>query len=373
MRAALLAMLLLYAAPVVAQDLVGKPPTEDFGELQDERRAPDPQAPSDDERRLAEGERQYAEALQQHAEGAGEYAESLLARLIRDYPDHPRAPEARVLLAQWTEERTTRQAAEAAELARTRELQQGRTMLALGQGLHGFALGLEIWHLAYESPFQDSDVVVGLGLGGLGATAGIATSLALASDGIERGHAAVLSSGPLWGFFLGYTASRANYGIRDRGRVVTAMIGQVAGLGAGELAWRLWKPTRGQMWIVDSTAFWTTLLGTTTVAGVTNYGFPPERPILAGTHFWTGTFGLVAGGLLATAAPELSTGRVMIVNLVGLGGAFLGGAIATAASQSEPSASAWGVTIGAPIGLALGAWAIAQSRPTSPKPSIAQE
>ena len=215
-----------------------------------------------------------------------------------------------------------------------------------------------MWHLIYERPFDDSTPAAGVGMGLLGAAAGITTAHLLTPNGIEQGRASALNSGPVWGFFLGYTASRANYGIRNRGRLAVAMGTQFAGLGAGELIWRLWEPTRGQVWVADSTALWAVMIGTGVLLAVDGPSFPPERPILAGTHFWTATLGLVGGSMLAAYLPQMTAGRMAFINLAGASGALGVGFIAVVATAGTLSpTAAWGSAIGGAIGgLAAGAW-----------------
>lgn len=231
--------------------------------------------------------------------------------------------------------------------------QGGRTALVLGQAAHGLVLGGELWWLSYDDPLADSSPGVATIMGLGGAAAGITTALLLTPNGIDRGHAALLNTGPLWGGVAAFAASRAHYGIGPRGRVGFAVLGQGVGLGLGHLAWKLFEPTYVQTWIVDSTVFWTTLLLTTGAVAVDPFDFPPRRPILAGLHVWGITGGLIAGGLLAAIAPEMRGSRLAALHLGGVLGGLAGLGLGGIAAPGR--GAAWGFTLGAPIGIATAA------------------
>lgn len=334
MNRALLAMLLCCLPSLAAaQDLVGKPPTETAAPTAEEEN-PEEVVPTAEAPQL----------IQPPKPDEAEPAESA-AEPVRD----PNA-ERRI-----------------SEQAHQTQRGRGRSQLALGQALHGLGLGLEIWSLA-DVPFDGDDKpMLGLGLGTLGAAAGIAVAVALTPDGIERGHAGLLNSGPVWGFFLGYTASRANYGIKDRGRTAIAMATQTAGLVGGELAWRWLQPTYGQTWVVDSTAFWSVMFGTGAVLAVSSYRFPPDRPILAGTHFWTAALGLPLGALIAQRLPRIDAGRVVLIDVGGAVGALVVPLAVAVINPVFEQGGFWGIAMGGAVaGLAVTTFATRNHHLASP-------
>lgn len=230
--------------------------------------------------------------------------------------------------------------------------ERGRTNLILGQMIHGTALGIELATIATPVG-QEIPPETLLGAGGAGFLTGFVLPFLLFPDGIEPGHAAALNSGPVWGFLLGYTAARTNYSIRGRGRLGVATLTQLAGLGAGELAWQLFEPTRGQVTLVDTVAFWTGTLATLALVIEANWDFPQPRPVVAATHFWSIGAGLAAGGVLASVYPDVRGDRLMFMNLGGvLGGAMLPAMIAIAVGGIDERAAAL-VAIGG-IGLGMG-------------------
>lgn len=248
------------------------------------------------------------------------------------------------------------------EIWKAQRRSAGRTHLILGQALHGAGIGIELALLAKASQ------TTRLGLGAAGGLVGGVTAGLLARDGIDPGHASALNSGALWGFFLAHTASRSNYSFRGPLLFSAWIVGQAAGMGLGELAWRVWKPTHGQTWVVDSSAFWITMFATGTLGAALRYDFPPRRPVLGALHFFSALGGLGLGAAIASDARDVSVGRVIFIDSMGVVGGLVApfiGLVATRFYLEGQTALLLSMT-GAAIGLGVSTVATSKWRTKQP-------
>lgn len=219
------------------------------------------------------------------------------------------------------------------------------TELALGQGIHGMILGIEACNIA-----GCENLRLRLGLPLLGAIAGTTTALILTgSDGTEPGLANTFNSAPTWGYGLGFGTSYL-LDLSDRGSAAARMIGMSAGLSSAYFLADRFRPTAGDVALVNAAALWSLAYYLAIVEGIADRDQSPRARALGMM-----TTAIVAGALggLATTYYPMSRGRVAIIQATGLGGGLLGVIIAGTESDRRTFIA---TLITATAGLALGTY-----------------
>jgi len=269
----------------------------------------------------------YHLAFQALANGNDRECRELLEHITKSFAQHPAADRSRQLLVQLGTERKNKPA-DPALLAATppppgdasgeTATTLARAELVIGQTAHGIGLGLEICLLA-----KCDDVRAFGATMILGGASGLTASLFLSGNGITPGHASALNSGVVWGlaealFITGIVNPRDSQSI-----VVGPIIGQLVGLGAGELLWQTTHATAGDVSLASSGGLWSALLAMNVALAVSD-----KEEVIFGTMLAASSVGLVAGALTANAFP-MSRGRVLVIDgsaalggLLGLGLAF---------------------------------------------------
>jgi hypothetical protein len=225
-----------------------------------------------------------------------------------------------------------------------------RAELVVGQTLHGIALGGEFCGVVQ---CDDGRAIVAALV--VGAGVGLTGSLLLTGDGVTAGRASALNTGTIWGGWNGL-ALLGSVAPSDFGQEAFAvmMASQLVGLGAGELAYRLWTPTGGDVAMANSAGAW---LGAFTLFGLAATSFDADSRAIFATLLVASDLGLV-GGALATSWVRMSRGRVLLIDTGGLLGTLLGfGVTVLAAGDNvEPSAVFPAGIIGGLAGLGLTAY-----------------
>jgi hypothetical protein len=224
-----------------------------------------------------------------------------------------------------------------------------RAELVTGQTLHGIVLAAEMCAL-----IECDDARVGVALLMLGAGAGLGGSLFFTSDGITSGHAAALNAGAEWG---AWNALAINGALEtEEGKVVagSAMLAQVIGLGVGELAWRNFHFSSGDVSLAGSGGLWAGVL-TGMLATAADEDIEPKTLLAA--SLIASDIGLVGGALLATRYP-MSRGRALLIDLGGTVGLLfgIGGDVLIRGDKAESTDVLLAGSVGAMIGLGLSTW-----------------
>lgn len=268
----------------------------------------------------------YHLAFQALANGNDRECRELLEHITKSFAQHPAADRSRQLLVRLGTE--PRRPAEPALTASAppppssphdeTPTTLARAELVIGQTAHGIGLGLEICLLA-----KCEDVRAFGATMILGGASGLTASLFLSGNGITPGHASALNSGVIWGlaealFITGIIGPTDSQSI-----VVGPLIGQLVGLGAGELLWQTTHPSAGDVSLASSGGLWASLLAMNVALAVSD-----KEEVIFGTMLAASSVGLVAGALTANAFP-MSRGRVLVIDgsaalggLLGLGLAF---------------------------------------------------
>jgi hypothetical protein len=255
----------------------------------------------------------YHAAFQALASGNRAAAIASLEKLNAQYPDHPLAERARLLIGIMAPGINGPQD----QLVRgEKPTGLARGELVAAQTLHGIAIGGEIC-LILEC--NDGRAVVGLLLvgGGLGLTA----SLLYDSDkGMTPGHAAALNSGTVWGAWQG----GALIGIMEPDSTptvgATLLLSQLGGLGLGEVLHQTLEPTAGDVSMATSAGFWTGVLA---FFGHAANKFDGDSRTTFATILIASDLGLLAGAVASKYYP-MTRSRTLVVDAGGILGALVG-------------------------------------------------
>ncbi len=298
----------------------------------------------------------YDRGFARLADDQPELARKLLADLVQRFPDHPAAAEAGRRLAEIDAYLASR--AKPVEPPNDPHAeppnQLARGELALTMTTHGVLLGLD----AYEMLDCDSArcTVSALMLGG---GLGLGASLYFSRHGITPGHTQLLSSAITWG---GWNGLFINDGFpATPGEAGVQFASQLVGLAGGLGLWRVWRPTSGEVAMVNTAGFWTAILTVLGHGMVGKFGDIEFRTIAVAADL-----GLFVGGLLTTRLPGISRGRTLLIDTGGVLGFLAGGLIVV---TTDPDSEEVGLTtlfVGTAAGLGLGA--LATRRWDVPKP-----
>lgn len=220
-----------------------------------------------------------------------------------------------------------------------------RAELALFQGLHGMALGLE---LCVVTNCDSAGAVFGLALLG----AGLGTFASLGVPEVTSGKRALLNSGAAWG--------AVNAGLLAIGRDVdeetfvgVLIAGQGLGLVAGGALFRI-EPTAGQVALANSGGQWASVL---TALALDAAGAELTDAELATSVLIAADAGIVAGGYLAWRWPRVSRAQTLVVDAAGIAGVVGGGGLGVVLSgDSADRATSALAVVGGLVGLGAAAY-----------------
>lgn len=196
---------------------------------------------------------------------------------------------------------------------------QARAEFVVFQSLHGITLGGQVCALTGGC---------GLGVALLPMLAGGGAAwaaLAFSSDGITAGHALAIDSGVLWGAWHGIAFA----GISNAFNSATlggVMVGQLAGMVAGHLAWGALGLSAGDMSLMNSAGIWT---GVFTMLAAGAAGLQGSTSGLFALLLAASDVGLVGGALISRVLP-MSRGRTLVLDAGVVLGGLLGFALHTA-------------------------------------------
>jgi hypothetical protein len=187
-----------------------------------------------------------------------------------------------------------------------------RAELIVIQSLHGIAVGGELCAAAS----CDDERLIGASLI-LGGGLGFGLSFFLTVDGITPGHTSSINSGMFWGLWNS-VAIMGMVQPRNEGQVIpgSLVIGQIAGVGLGELAWRATHASSGDVSLASSVGIWSGVL-TLLIHGATE--FEADQEVVFATLLAASDLGLVGGAFLADLFP-MSRGHALVID----GGGALG-------------------------------------------------
>jgi hypothetical protein len=280
----------------------------------------------------------YHHAFELLAQGDRDGARAEVAALQQLHPDHPATRQAVIAIA--SNAPGTRDEPRPRVLLAEEPTKGAQAELALFQGLHGIAVGIELCMIA---DCDDPEPYVGLGL--LGGIAG--ASLSLSRDNIRPGTRALVNSGTVWGTFnAGMILIRA-----DPESISSVGLGLLAGQGLGigaAIALEAKRPTAGQVALANSGGQWTLAL-----TGLMLATFQPDIdgnnvPIVL---MAAGDAGIGVGAYLASRYPWVSRAQTLVIDAGGIVGGVAGGGIGVMLSGSVEdrttyAAAAAGVVIG---------------------------
>lgn len=271
----------------------------------------------------------YHLAFRTLALGQRERAVEILDGLIRAHPGHPAGSEAREVLRRLRRD----------VLAPPPPLRAGRDVdpsglaraeLVVVQTLHGIGVGTEVCLIADCRDPRAFGALLTLG-GGIG----LAISIVVTADGITPGHTAALNTGTLWGAWQG--GALIGVSRSDDEQVIGAglLAGQLVGLGAGELIWRLTRASAGDVSLASSAGMWSGLF-TLFIFAATE--FDSQQEVVFGTLLAVSNAGLL-GGILLTRLIPMERGRVLVIDGGGVVGGLLGAgtALLIGGDDIEPS------------------------------------
>lgn len=301
-------------------------------------------AATSDEAPNGDATARYEAAVEALARGDRELAIHELRQLVAEHPDHPVTAKANSILAEHDEKRDRK------------NRRAGRAELAIGQLLHGAALGVEVCVLA---DCNNPRVWSGATLAGVGI--GLTASLLATRDGVNQATAMSANLGTIWGAWSSYALFGASsrlyrndngFDDRDYGKrtVATLMAGQVGGLGLGLLADHYLKPTKGEVAGATAGGLW--------AGGLTGLLWAMKDDLntraLHGGLFAASQLGLIGGYFLAKHQ-NFSRSRALMLNTGGFIGGGLGAlsAFLIGGDKAEADAYLAGSAAGIAAGLGL--------------------
>lgn len=256
--------------------------------------------------------KRYHEAFKLLAQGKRDAAAAELELIILEAPAHALAPRAQLLLGALKPQI----AAQDKIVSGEQPTGLARGELVVVQTAHGIAIGAEVCML-FEC--DDSRAVVASLLlgGGLGLTASL---LFNSEEGMTAGHTAALNSGTYWGAWQGAAALGIFEYDSTPAVAGTLLFTQLAGLAAGEIAYRTLQPTAGDVSMATSAGVWAGAL--TFFAHAANEFDASSQTVFASLLI-ASDLGLVAGAVASKYYP-MSRSRSLVVDAGGMLGTLVG-------------------------------------------------
>jgi hypothetical protein len=305
------------------------------------------------------------------AEGDASTARDLWREFAERYPADRRAQSAARLAEVIT----------SVELSPTRETditsQSGRVQLAIFGALYGASVGLLVGLEASENS-NSGDLPIWLTVAGAGTGLGLTLGVTK-GDYVRSSQPAMISSGAIWGYGIGLaivgsgpmfeTCSSEDYDPEyeyceispTAFRMIPLALGATAVGVTSYLANRYPDIPSGDIALVNAGGLWGTSTGILAALFFdVDSEYSPVNMLLPGT-----LLGLTAGGLLAPRL-EVSRTRMQLINVSGVLGLGLAGAIG--ASSDVHDATGWGLLLlgGQTAGLTTGAL-LTRNRRSSPR------
>lgn len=224
-----------------------------------------------------------------------------------------------------------------------------RAEVVTGQTVHGIVLGVQVCAVI-ECDGPRSFV----GWPTLGGIAGLGGSLYLTREGISPGHSSLINSATVWGGLLGLrTADLLR--IWDERVMLATMFGQAVGVGSGIVLGDVFRPTSGDVALMNHGAIWASALYFMVTAGVLELDFDYNVDLV--TSIVVPVVGASAGALVSQYYP-MSRARVRVVSASGLVGALAGLALPFFILEEDlnPRVGFGGMTLGSLLGLGLGTY-----------------
>ncbi|HEY4179787.1 MAG TPA: hypothetical protein VGM90_23255 [Kofleriaceae bacterium] len=249
-----------------------------------------------------------------------------LHALIQQYPQHPAATRAQMLLA--TIEQTI-----AAPPPRRNGRARGE--LVFWQTLNGAWISANICGAIDCSGTRTTAAVYMAGIGGaLGLSA-------YASRYIHEGQAQLYNSAQAW---TAWTTLGILDGVADSGGEAALAFGmQGAGFGIAAGLWETWHPSSGDVALTNSFFLWGTIGSAWAAVALGADGDNTLRKIVA-----AGDASIIIGALVSTQV-HMSRGRTILIDTGGLLGQLLGGAIALGTDSDKGIGGAF--LVGEALGL----------------------
>ncbi|MCK6546070.1 hypothetical protein L6R52_09390 [Myxococcota bacterium] len=256
------------------------------------------------------------------AKGDHAAAEATLRTILATFPDHPAAEHAvdvLVALGRAAPGDTPRTGPShafdlGAQLRNESKTGLARAELVSAQTLHGLATGFELCVLA---DCDDLRVVIGTVM--LSSGLGLGASWFLSKGGITAGNAAAINAGTEWGAWNALALNLALDTEKEETIAGSLILGQLAGTGAGLLAWHFTRPSAGDVSFSNSAGLWSGVLAGMLVNLSDSTG---QRETFTAALV-ASDVGLVAGVLLTRYVP-MSRGRALLLDLGGGVGLLFG-------------------------------------------------
>lgn len=308
---------------------------------------------------------QYHDAVMTLAHGHQREAAWVLRQIVSEHPDHAAAERASMVLSAIESSHAEEVRADAgrpvtgravwradpdretiAQRRERRRARMARAELVLHQGVFsGMGIGAELCLMGGCNVARGWLLAMSLGA----APTTVLTMTVTRRLELDRGVMHAANAGYLLGLFNGWALAstvglyeQQRFSFSDsfqrtrrfqRGLSAGLLTGHLSGLGLGIAAGLVLEPSPGQVGMALSGATWAGAAAAITVGGVRQGGKWGQG---AFAFIWlTSGAGLTAAGLAAAGLPEVSRGRLLVVDLATLAGFGTGAGIAAAIDSSE--------------------------------------
>ncbi len=306
----------------------------------------------------------YERAVQARAQGRRDEAIRNLQELETAHPQHPAAQRGHTLLQQLIEARDHLPAGSPLVRRTTPELppvtvrlpnltvsRAARTELAIGQTVLGATAGFELCYSFHHCGTRELVISLMAGAG-----SGLGLSLLLGRNGVESSDAALLNEGALWGAWhalalfgaFGRFKFNSNADFDRQEFYMSLFFGQILGTAAGHLAWKVFRPTAGNVELASAGGVW---FGVLTFMSMLAFKVSVDNPWSFGVMLAATDVGVIAASLLSKFVP-MTRSRVLFLHAGGLLGLLIGSGIAALSFRDGASVQSFmGFGVG---GAALG-------------------
>lgn len=272
----------------------------------------------------------YDSAFRDAAAGDLDGARSRLSLLATQWPAHPARTRAEALTARLTGQASARGISRAA-----------RGEFVFWTTLGGVLLAGNICIMLDCSTDRERAGIFTLTAGGA-----LAVSLLATRGGLHQGEAQLYNSAQTWASWNALLVNDGFASTTEEAGVSVAM--QLGGLAGGIGLWQVWRPTQGDVALVNTFLLWGTVMTTWGLLAA------DEEPRLAPIVL-AGDVAMLAGAIVARYV-KMSRGRTLLIDVGGLLGTMAGGLVALGTSDSE-SGAGLALGLGTAAGLGIAAFA----------------
>jgi hypothetical protein len=250
-------------------------------------------------------------------------ADDMLRDLVDQYPNHPAAWRARLLLGR--------------DLG-SHDLKVAHAEFILSQSIYGLASGVELCVLTT----CDSSEALLAAAGGIGLGFGISLYTA---DGMAEGETHLYDSGVVWGWWNAWAFTQITPDAETQ--AIALLGGEFVGVLGSAALWHAWHPTEGDVALANSFGFWGAILYTWFAIG--NDSPTVHDAVIASD------VAAILGGVVATRWHP-SRGRTLMLDVGGVIGILAGGLATLVANNTSDTVVGFSLLGGTAAGLAVAAY-----------------